>query len=684
MKKIVISFLCAVLVFSSVISPKTISAQTAAQQAFTDSLLAIIAQLQQQLALLLAQNSNCTTLTRDLYIGLNDAGTLGEVSKLQKFLKSQGDYTYPTITGFFGAATQQAVQKFQARTGVVSSGSPASTGWGVVGPATRAKIKAVGCSVPAVPVVPVDPLAPPPPANLLVPKQCADSIDNDSDGKIDMADIGCSSPTDDNETNILKKCANGVDDDADGKIDYPADLGCSSLSDNNEYDSTTQCSDGLDNDDDDVIDYPYEPGCSSSTDTSEDNEPLLLMQNDYESSVANIGYGLGGQKTWLIGGDFGSADGTVNLVTLRKLIDGELGYPAVPTGFTGYAVLDIEDPYFAWLHEPTNTQHFQYAQSEMLRALNYAKQIRPNAKWGYYNIPLFPIHFTGGSWADASDAAKAAQLEKIFAPTALLDAVDFYAPSIYSPYPDDSTPSYLVVKEKARNKEAVKQSIPRSNGKPVFTYISDRFWNSNPVHNYKTIPFQEFKEKQFIGMQYGADGVFLWGGDNYWYNLGYVYDPAILPGYALESRQQIRDAWDPELPAGIDPHVYINAFQEQTLRITAQKLFGTSYTPIWPLFEVGGNNEEQDPPVCGDGNVDAGEQCDGSNLANASCTTLGQGFTSGSLSCNSSCTFNTSMCLTDSGDGGLIGGDNRHGAFLWNFFGQFASVFQAVVGFFEW
>ncbi len=246
MKKIVISFLCAVLVFSSVISPKTISAQTAAQQAFTESLLAIIAQLQQQLAILLAQqNSNCTTLTRDLYIGLNDAGTLGEVSKLQKFLKAQGDYTYPTISGFFGAATQQAVQRFQSRVGIISGGSPASTGWGVVGPATRAKIKAVGCSVPAVPVVPViptapvvpeNPLVPPPAQPLTIPKKCADNIDNDGDGKIDMSDPGCSSPTDDNEADVIKKCANGLDDDADGKIDFPADPGCNSANDNNEND----------------------------------------------------------------------------------------------------------------------------------------------------------------------------------------------------------------------------------------------------------------------------------------------------------------------------------------------------------------------------------------------------------------------------------------------------------------
>ncbi|MFO0718491.1 MAG: peptidoglycan-binding protein [Candidatus Paceibacterota bacterium] len=680
MKKIIAPALIflAILGYSIFPSYSKVEAVTPSEQAQINALLAMITQLQQQLALLLSQNTDCTVITKDLYIGLNDSSTSGEVTKLQKFLKNQGDYTYPTITGFFGAATQSAVQKFQSRNAILYSGSPATNGFGIVGPTTRGKIKTVSCGSTPLPVEPVTP----PPQPLTVPKQCADTVDNDGDGKIDMNDSGCYSPTDDTEADVVKKCNNGIDDDADGKIDYPADPGCTSATDNNENDSTAKCSDGLDNDGDDVIDYPYEPGCTSPSDTSEDNEPLMLIQNDYDNSVWNIAYSLGAKKSWLIGGDFGSADGTVNLTTLRKLIEGELGYPAVPTNFTGYAVLDIEDPYFAWLHESPSTQHFQYAQSEMLKALNYAKQLRPNAKWGYYGIPNFPIHFTGGSWADASDSAKSAEIEKIFAPTALLDAVDFYAPSIYSPYPDASTPSYLVEKEKARNKEAVKQSIPRSNGKPIFTYISDRFWNSNPVYNYKSMPYQEFKNKQFIGMQNGADGVFLWGGDNYWYNLGYVYDPAILPAYALESRAQIRAAWDPEFPSGIDPHVYINAFQEQTLRIVAQKLFGTSYTPHWPLFEVGGNNEGEEQntsPVCGNGVVESGEQCDGSSLAGASCLT--QGFSSGSISCTSSCTLNTSQCLNSIPDGD-IQGDGRKVSFFSNAFSQLASVFQAVLNFF--
>lgn len=47
---------------------------------------------------------------------------------------------------------------------------------------------------------------------------------------------------------------------------------------------------------------------------------------------------------------------------------------------------------------------------------------------------------------------------------------------------------------------------------------------------------------------------------------------------------------------------------------------------------------------CGDGVVQVGEECDGTELAGHSCIT--RGFAGGTLSCNPDCTFNTSACTT--------------------------------------
>jgi hypothetical protein len=45
---------------------------------------------------------------------------------------------------------------------------------------------------------------------------------------------------------------------------------------------------------------------------------------------------------------------------------------------------------------------------------------------------------------------------------------------------------------------------------------------------------------------------------------------------------------------------------------------------------------------CGNGTIDAGEDCDGQNLGGATCSTLGYG--EGSLACDGQCLFDTSAC----------------------------------------
>ena len=65
-------------------------------------------------------------------------GSVGdEVKKLQEFLSRDAEiYPEREITGYFGALTEKAVQRFQAKYGIVSSGDPDSTGYGFVGPKT--------------------------------------------------------------------------------------------------------------------------------------------------------------------------------------------------------------------------------------------------------------------------------------------------------------------------------------------------------------------------------------------------------------------------------------------------------------------------------------------------------------------------------------------------------------------
>ncbi len=73
-----------------------------------------------------------------------DFGSRGqEVIDLQTYLSTNINW-YPSglVTGYFGSLTQGGVQKFQTSEGIVSSGTPASTGYGRVGPTTMSHLNA--------------------------------------------------------------------------------------------------------------------------------------------------------------------------------------------------------------------------------------------------------------------------------------------------------------------------------------------------------------------------------------------------------------------------------------------------------------------------------------------------------------------------------------------------------------
>ncbi len=85
-----------------------------------------------------APQSSCITLSYNLYAGQTDASTGGQVTQLQTYLGIS-----PT-TGYFGPLTEEAVQNWQSAKGIVTSGSPDTTGYGFVGPQTRSVMSCGG------------------------------------------------------------------------------------------------------------------------------------------------------------------------------------------------------------------------------------------------------------------------------------------------------------------------------------------------------------------------------------------------------------------------------------------------------------------------------------------------------------------------------------------------------------
>jgi peptidoglycan hydrolase-like protein with peptidoglycan-binding domain len=142
--------LFASIALSAVLTPE--EQRTKDLQAQIDALKKELLAMQKSLAAV--SGTPQTPLRYNLYRGVSDASTGGEVSRLQAYL-SEDTKIYPEqiVSGYFGGLTEKAVQRWQAKNRIVSSGSPATTGYGVIGPKTRAAVNAAMAKATAAPMI---------------------------------------------------------------------------------------------------------------------------------------------------------------------------------------------------------------------------------------------------------------------------------------------------------------------------------------------------------------------------------------------------------------------------------------------------------------------------------------------------------------------------------------------------
>ena len=85
----------------------------------------------------LSDTTEICSIKRELRRGMRG----DDVKALQKFLVSESELETQLVSGSFGATTEEAVQQWQMHNGIVSYGSPGTTGYGYVGKSTLALIQ---------------------------------------------------------------------------------------------------------------------------------------------------------------------------------------------------------------------------------------------------------------------------------------------------------------------------------------------------------------------------------------------------------------------------------------------------------------------------------------------------------------------------------------------------------------
>ncbi len=124
------------------------------------------------------------------------------------------------------------------------------------------------------------------------PPECADGADNDQNGRMDWPDDpSCAFAADRERGGQGRRCNDRNDNDLDGLVDL-ADPGCASDRDDDESDDPVmpvQCSNGIDDDEDEAIDWPADAHCDGAGDGCEAEGQLFCEGACVPSDEANCG-----------------------------------------------------------------------------------------------------------------------------------------------------------------------------------------------------------------------------------------------------------------------------------------------------------------------------------------------------------------------------------------------------------
>ena len=191
----------------------------------------------------------------------------------------------------------------------------------------------------------------------------------------------------------------------------------------------------------------------------------------------------------------------------------------------GYAVLDWEGPIFhalaGWV-TVTPTVYQQYI-NQFIATIQYAKYLRPNIKWSFYNMPSFL--YTRFS----EEKTNAYHLKRL----PLFKALDFLAPSFYLFF-DGKTVEEEFVSQWFDDNLKYSLQLGLSLNKPTYCFVWNRWYpnypNGNMLMDYTTYKkyISRIVNTQFLNSK--PAGLIWWNCEEYLYSLRNS-DPIIMNEY---------------------------------------------------------------------------------------------------------------------------------------------------------
>lgn len=179
----------------------------------------------------------------------------------------------------------------------------------------------------------------------------------------------------------------------------------------------------------------------------------------------------------------------------------------------GYAVLDWEGNANQILYgiKKVSDKEYNSVRNNYIESIKFAKKLRPNIKWGFYNYPFL-------DFGKVSKGHNEFVRKKIMP---ILKKVDFLAPSIY-----------ILVDERTGTSDTFAYSYAKSNAeyaiklgaelnKPVFPFIWHRYASQNKSYGLTEFSYFENFIKSISNANYlgkKIDGIIWWECEDYVFN----------------------------------------------------------------------------------------------------------------------------------------------------------------------
>ena len=179
----------------------------------------------------------------------------------------------------------------------------------------------------------------------------------------------------------------------------------------------------------------------------------------------------------------------------------------------GFAVLDWEGNANHILYGIKNVSESEYniVRNNYIESIQFAKKLRPNIKWGFYNYPFLDF----GKVSKGHDAFVRKKIMPI------LKNVDFLTPSIYILIDDRTASSDKFAYSYAQSNAAYAIKLGIELKKPVYPFIWHRY--GSPNKSYGLVEFTYFKNfiKSIADASYFGkkiDGIIWWECEDYVFN----------------------------------------------------------------------------------------------------------------------------------------------------------------------